>query len=303
MQSRNQVGVAYTTAGMRRLLAIAAMLVFIAGIQLFVLTDHTDAYFAWTIIPPITTAFLGAGYWSSCILEVLAARRKEWARTRIAVPSAFTFTTLTLVATLLDLNKFHFGAAQFGAQLAAWAWLVVYVLVPSLFLAAVLRQLRVPGTDPPRNLRMPRGLRRVLWAQGAVMALFGLLLFLIPQTVAPIWPWNVTPLSGRAIAAWLLAMAVAAFHALWEDDLDRVLPAIVSYAVFGVLQIVAVMRYGPFIRWSNASAWVYFAFCVAILITGIWGYYLSRRHLLRRLSEVPPAEHRRPVVGQPVRKK
>jgi hypothetical protein len=79
---------------MRGLLLAAGALVFLAGFQLFILTGQTDLYFAWTIQPPLTAAFLGAGYFPSFLLEVLAAREREWARTRIAVPAIFTFTTL-----------------------------------------------------------------------------------------------------------------------------------------------------------------------------------------------------------------
>jgi hypothetical protein len=44
---------------MRGLLLAAGALVFLAGFQLFILTEQTDLYFAWTIQPPLTAAFLG----------------------------------------------------------------------------------------------------------------------------------------------------------------------------------------------------------------------------------------------------
>ena len=47
---------------MRWLLFAAAVLVFTAGFQLFVLTEHTGTYFAWTIANPLAAAFLGASY-------------------------------------------------------------------------------------------------------------------------------------------------------------------------------------------------------------------------------------------------
>ncbi len=46
----------------RWLLVVIAILVFLAGIQLFVLSDATDRYFAWTIRPPLTAEFIGAGF-------------------------------------------------------------------------------------------------------------------------------------------------------------------------------------------------------------------------------------------------
>jgi hypothetical protein len=50
---------------MRWLLLTAAALVLLAGLQLFVFTERTDTYFAWTIINPLAAAFLGAAYWAS----------------------------------------------------------------------------------------------------------------------------------------------------------------------------------------------------------------------------------------------
>jgi len=66
--------------GMRGLLVAASVLVFLAGFQLFILTEQTEHYFARTIQPPLTAAFLGAGYWSSFLLEFLASRERIWAR-------------------------------------------------------------------------------------------------------------------------------------------------------------------------------------------------------------------------------
>ena len=60
------------TAGMRSLLIVAGVLVALAGIQLFVFSDRTDRFFAWTIEPPLTAAFLGASYWASVVFEFYA---------------------------------------------------------------------------------------------------------------------------------------------------------------------------------------------------------------------------------------
>jgi uncharacterized integral membrane protein len=44
---------------------VALPLLFIAGVQLFILSEQTEFYFAWTISLPLTAAFLGAGYWAA----------------------------------------------------------------------------------------------------------------------------------------------------------------------------------------------------------------------------------------------
>jgi hypothetical protein len=121
----------------------AAVLVLLAGLQLFVFTGRTGTFFAWTIANPLAAAFLGGGYWASVSIEALAGRQAVWANARIAVPTVFVFTVLTLVATLLHLGQFHLGS-QFaaGTRIVTWAWLAIYVLVPLLMLIVLTVQAR-----------------------------------------------------------------------------------------------------------------------------------------------------------------
>ena len=155
--------------GLRRLLIAYCGLGVLTGIPLFLGTEHTDRYFAWTIKPPLTAAFLGAGYWGSALLNMLAARERTWAQARVAVPAGLVFTSLMLGATLLHLDPFHFHSSVRTAQAVTWIWLIVYVLVPSLMVVLVVPQLRVRGNDPPRMLLLPGSMRLALVVQGLVM--------------------------------------------------------------------------------------------------------------------------------------
>ena len=102
----------------------------IVGIQLFILSEQTDRFFAWTIQNPLTAAFLGGAYWASFAMEFLAARRRVWAYARIAVPAVLIFTGMTLVVTLLHLGQFHLNSPDLITRGVAWAWLIVYAIVP-----------------------------------------------------------------------------------------------------------------------------------------------------------------------------
>jgi hypothetical protein len=59
------------------LLAFAVLTTF-ATITLYVLSDRTDQLFAWTIQPPVTAAFLGAGYGAGLIAVLLSLRIRRW---------------------------------------------------------------------------------------------------------------------------------------------------------------------------------------------------------------------------------
>jgi hypothetical protein len=213
------------------------------GVQLFVLSEHTDRYFAWTIDVPLTAAFLGAGYWASVALEWLAAREASWARARIAVPAVFVSTTLTLVATLVHLDLLHLGGENsLMTRTVTWAWLAIYIFVPLAMLVLIARQLRPPGEDLSRGLPLSYWMRTVLSVQAAVFLGLGVALFIDPERSASLWPWALTPLTSRAVAAWLLGIAVAAGQTVWENDAHRVRVAFISYVALGVLQLVALVR-------------------------------------------------------------
>jgi hypothetical protein len=271
MEALKKPAIRSLSKGMRLLLFVAGGLVFLAGFQLFILTEQTDRYFAWTIQPFQTAAFLGGGYWASFLLEVLAAREKVWARARIAVPAVFTFTTLTLIATLLHLDRFHFNSPNSIAQAAAYLWLAIYLIVPIGMLALLASQLRMSGSDPPRNLPLPTWMVFVLGLHGAVMLGTGVMLFVAPQLVASIWPWKLTPLTGRAIGAWLIGVGVFAAHIAWENEFGRVRAGMVSYIAFASLELLAVGRYAGDLSWVNLGAWLYLFLIISVMFVGVYG--------------------------------
>ena len=253
---------------------IDSFLVFVTGIQLFVLSEFTDRFFAWTIMPPLTAAFLGAAYWASFPLVLLSARQTTWHRARIAVYGVLAFTTLTLVATVLHLDRFHLHSPDPLAVIAAWAWLVVYVSVPPALLVLLILQLRRPGDEPPRALPLPPALRLLLGVQAVGLLITGIVLFLAPQT--PIWPWALTPLTGRAVGAWLVGIGLIAAHAGWENDFVRLRAAFIAYTLLGALQLVAVARYPGTVVWDGAPIFVYLVVVASFLAVGLYGLLTQR---------------------------
>ncbi len=265
---------------MRGLLWVAGGLVFIAGIQLFILTDETDRYFAWTIQPPLTAAFLGAAYWSSCVLELTAAREHAWARARAAVPAALLFTTLTLIATLIHFDRFHIGADHAPeTRVLTWVWIGVYTVVPPVMLLLLIRQSRTPGDDLPAERAISFWLRALISAQAVLTVAVGAMLFSLPEAMADVWPWQLTPLTARVLGAWLLGLSVAAAQVMLENEWGRARPVFISCIAFGVLQFIALARYPDSVRWDGAAIWVYLAWLVSLGLIGIYGAWNASRSM------------------------
>jgi hypothetical protein len=255
---------------MRWLLGVAALLVFLAGVQLFVFPLRTERYFAWTIASPMTAVFLGASYWSAVGLELVAARSATWERARVAVPAVFVFTTLTLVVTLAHIDTFHLDAGlELGTRLVTWAWLAVYVAVPVLMAVAWVIQRR-SSTVVPVGSGLPVLVRVVLLALAAVLLGLGIALLIAPQWADAAWPWALTPLTGRAIGAWLVGLGTAAAHAVLLDDRASLRPLAVTGVAFGVLQTLALMRHGDELDWSGAPAALYVAVLALLTAVSAW---------------------------------
>lgn len=265
------------TPGMRVLLIGAGVLVALAGMQLFVFPERTERFFAWTIDPPLTAAFLGAAYWSSVLFEVSAARERVWANARIGVPTVFVFTALTLGVTIVHLENFHLGAEfEPATRAVTWLWIAIYATVPVLMAVLWWMQSRGPGDDPPRLAPLPAWLRVLVGAQAVVLGVVGTALLAAPTVVAEVWPWSLTPLTGRAIGAWLFSLGVAAAHALIENGARRLRPAALAYVGFALLQGWALARYPGDFSWTDGPGVIYLAFLVSTLAVGVTALRLSR---------------------------
>jgi hypothetical protein len=278
-----------TSKGIRAVFVIGSILVFAAGFQLFILTDHTEKWFAWTIKVPMTAAFLGAFYWTALALAVLSARERIWVRARVGVPGVFLFITSTFVLTLMHLSLFHFHADGSIARGAAYLWFVIYAVDPPLVLVAWILQLRKPGFDPPRATPLPVWFRAAIGIQAVIVIGVGVALFVAPGTARALWPWPLTPLTARAVSAWLLGLGVVVATAFYENDWVRIRPATAAYAVLGFFQFIALARYGADVSWGDPSAWVYVVLLISALVVGAYGWVASSR-------AASPGRHRVPVV-------
>jgi hypothetical protein len=262
---------------MRGLLVLAAVLVFLAGLQLTVFATRTAEWFSWTIDVPMTAVFLGAAYWSSAVLEVAGARSRTWRSARVTVWTVLVFTVLTLVVTLVHLDKFHLGAEHpASARAVAWGWLAIYAGVPLAMVAGLVLQARAggpaagPATDAVGVRPLPGGLRWLLVGLAVLLLAPGAALLVAPTWAADGWPWPLTPLTARAVGAWLVGLGWAAAHARLVDDPGSVRPVGLTGVAFVALEAVALLRHGDALDWSGWQAAAYVAGLAWIAVVSAW---------------------------------
>ena len=251
------------------LYGIVLPLLFIAGAQLFVLAEQTETYFAWTFASPISAAFMGMGYWAAMLHAYTGAQARSWATVRTSLPAALTATSLLTITTFLHLDKFHFDSPLFITRFVTWVWIIVYVTVPFILFAAWIIQARLLGA----NIKGRNPLRA--WMRGgyAILAAFALLcglgLFIAPTAVSAIWPWDVTPLAGRAISSWLTAFGMACAALTFENDIKHGAGTASSLFAFCILELIVLARYSSAIDWGKPLSIAYILFLIfGVLISG-----------------------------------
>ena len=251
------------------LFVLVLPLLFIAGVQLFILSSQTETYFAWTFAAPISAAFLGAGYWAAMFHAYAGARAKAWAHVRSSMPAALIATSLLTVTTFLHLDKFHLASPLFLTRFVTWVWIVIYIVVPPILAIAWIIQSRLPGAHVKGENPLPA------WMRGgfALLAVFALLcglgLFLVPQRMTGLWLWPVTPLAARAVSSWLTAFGVACASLTLENDIRNGAGTCSSLFAFCILQLIVVMRYAGAIDWAKPMAILYVLFLLlGVLVPG-----------------------------------
>jgi hypothetical protein len=106
---------------------------------------------------------------------------------------------------------------------------------------------------------LPSWARIVAATQALGLLVLGAGLVVAPQTFDGAWPWQLTPLTGRIVGAWLVGLGLGAAHALYERDWARMLPATAMSLTFGVLQLVNLARFSDTPDWGTPQAWLYVA--------------------------------------------
>ena len=261
----------------RMLLLIASFLVLVVFVNLFFLTEETDQYFSWTVNPPITAAFMGAGYGASVILEFMSSRKRTWAESRAGVYGVAAFSYLILLATVMHRDRFHFNADDWYTSVGTWAWLAIYASVPLMLSVAAFDQWQLGGGDPVSTRPISRPLRLLICLHGLLFVQIGALLFIAPEQAAVVWPWELTALTGRAMGAWLVGIGVTIVQLARDGDWEWTKPASLSYICFVILIVIAVARYNGSIAWDEIQIWLFWLLWLIPLLEMGYGWQTSKR--------------------------
>jgi hypothetical protein len=249
--------------------AIVFVILVLAWFVLFLHPGETDRRFAWTIDSRMTAMVMGAGYGSALYFFAAVLTGRRWHRVALGFFPTTVFTWMMLGATLVHWDRFRHGSSPF--ILWFWVYLITPVLVPTVWL---VNRRHDPRTLEERDATFPPWIRGAMIAAGVGILLVAAWLYVWPDDAIGSWPWALTPLTARAVAAFVALPGVAwlsiAADGRWSAA--RVMLATVALGL-GLL-LIAVVRARDEFDHGNALSIIYVAGLAATLavipLLGMW---------------------------------
>jgi hypothetical protein len=240
--------------------AVVIVILLIASAVLFLLPTQTDHRFAWTIEPTMTAMLMGAGYGSALYFFVRVLTERRWHRVGLGFVPTSVFTWMMLGATFLHWDRFRHGSTPFLLWL--WVYLCTPVVVPAVWL---VNRRYDPGIPEARDAVFAAWIRRLMVAIGVGMLAISVWIYTTPESAIALWPWMLTPLTARAIAAFV-ALPGVAWLAIAADERWSAARVVLGTVAIGlVLLLIAVARaWGEFDH-GNALSYVYVAGLIGTL--------------------------------------
>jgi hypothetical protein len=257
----------------RVLAGIVTAILVTAWIVLYLWPEQTDRRFAWTVEPTMTPMLMGAGYGSAAVFWARVTAGRRWHAVELGFLATTVFAWMLLVATLLHGDKFHHGTGAF--RLWLWVYLVTPLVVPAVW---AWNRRHDPGVPDAGDPSFPAPVVAALIASGVAMLAIAAWLFVFPSSAIGVWPWSLTPLTARTVAAFV-ALPGVAWLAIAADGRWSATKAVVETLAVGlVLLLVAVARAWGEFDTGRPLTWAYVGGLVGTLAVLVVWYAWMERH-------------------------
>lgn len=174
-----------------------ALIVLIVGPLLLFAPQAIVPYWPWPITP-FNARFLGAVYVAEFLSLAILFIHNRWSPGRAALVVAFVFTFVVSVASLIHL-------ASLAGPRRVTLWFILYVGYAALTAGALLLYRTLPAVPP---IAISERLGKIMPVAGALLVLYGAVLFVAPGFAAGFWPWPVDAMHGRIYSAVFLAPGI-----------------------------------------------------------------------------------------------
>src|SRR5512141_2650428 len=114
--------------------------------------------------------------------------------------------------------------------------------------------------------------RRLIYLLAGLYAVLGAALFILPEQLAPVFAWKVSPFMTMTIGGWCLGNAWLAFLVARRWRWELVYTSLLYLGIFGIFEAVIVIAFNDKLQLVHPIAWLYLATLlvnVAAVIVGV----------------------------------
>lgn len=254
----------------------------LAFIILFGFPRQTQRLFAWTINPTMTSMTLASAYLGGAYFFAHVSREKRWNVVQTGFASVAIFASLLGVTTILHWDKFN------HRHIAFWLWAALYFTTPFLVAICWIANQRVARPVALDEVRIGRIPQWTIVIVGMLALAQGLVMFIAPALVIPIWPWMLTPLTCRVVGS-IFCLGSAGIMALIDPRWSTLHLMFRVELVMITLILISAVRARTEFDPGKPLTWLLLAGFLFVLIGSLYLNW-TMAHRLRRLNPPGPEQ-------------
>lgn len=248
----------------RILAALIVPVLLVAFLMLYFFPQHSKLLFAWGLKPSMSAMMLGAAYMGGAYYFMRVLVAKQWSRIKLGLIPVTSFASMLGIATLLHWDKFTPGHPSF--IMWAFLYLTVPFVLPIIWWA---NQSADPHTLLAGDHYLPQPIERFFRVAGGILLVISLTLLILPDILISLWPWAMTPLSARVMAA-MFALPCLVSLGVAHDKRWSSARVILQSQIFSIILILTALFIARGdLDWSQINAWGFAismtAFCLILI--------------------------------------
>jgi hypothetical protein len=245
----------------------------VAFVMLYLAPEEIGtAYFAWPVMPVMTSMMLGATYLGGAYFFSVVVLTRQWRYVWLGFLPITAFAGTLGIATLLHWDRFVHE--RFVFQIWAFLYFTVPLILPVLW----YRNLRLAGAARPDQGRdLPLVSRWAFGILGAILTIAGILLLLVPEQMLATWPWTLTPLTARVMSAMYILPGLVGLSVAYVGSWSSARYLFQAQAFTILLMLIAAYVARADFNWEHPASWIFTGGLSAVLIL-IWITYSTAKN-------------------------
>lgn len=252
------------TQGQRIFFAVicaAALLVAVLGLFN---PEYLASIFTWLVLPPLHARFVGAIYLFGAVFMAGCLFAKTQAEVRWGVQMVGIWTGMLFIISILNLSAF--GLNLLPVQI----WFASYIIYPIIAIWMTFRDSDSMKPAALSGAALDPWAKNFLLAQGVVISLLAVALFLAPGFMSTLWPWKVTPTLAQMYAGPMLSYGVGSLVYSTQGQWLGVRSIVPGMFAFAIVTVIVSFIHISLFSFSEAADLLWFVwFIVSSALLGL----------------------------------